>query len=177
MNSSPPVPGKRRPGRPRTMPGSTHSIWCTDAGWAWLQEQSIGKGHDSVGKWADALGRAPLLTLSQARKREHGQPTVFERAKDGTNYAWSVRAVRERFGLSAAALGEEMGVSKRTVQGWEAGRMPGRMALEQLRKLATRLKPLGDDSPPLSAAPTVQDPDLANFVQRIINNEQPTTNE
>jgi hypothetical protein len=32
-------------------------IRCTDAGWEWLQSLASGKGHTSVGKWADAAGR------------------------------------------------------------------------------------------------------------------------
>ena len=33
------------------------SVRCTDEGWEWLQSQAFGKGHTSVGKWADAAGR------------------------------------------------------------------------------------------------------------------------
>jgi hypothetical protein len=32
-------------------------VRCTEEGWAWLQSQAAGKGHTSVGKWADAAGR------------------------------------------------------------------------------------------------------------------------
>jgi DNA-binding transcriptional regulator YiaG len=134
--------GKRRVGRPRSTPGRVRSLWCTDAGWEWIVSQSTGRGHKSVGKWADALGKAPELTISEKRRRDHGVPTPFERAKDGTNYAGGVRAVRERWGLSTGELGEELGVARRTIEGWEAGRMPGRMAIKQMRELATRVRPL-----------------------------------
>ena len=36
---------------------ATHPVRCTDEGWTWLQSQALGKGHTSVGKWADAAGR------------------------------------------------------------------------------------------------------------------------
>lgn len=36
---------------------ATHPVRCTDEGWEWLQSQALGKGHTSVGKWADAAGR------------------------------------------------------------------------------------------------------------------------
>lgn len=36
---------------------ATHPVRCTDEGWKWLQSQATGKGHTSVGKWADAKGR------------------------------------------------------------------------------------------------------------------------
>ncbi len=44
-------------GRKPGLPTSTHPVRCTDDGWAWLQSQASGKGHGSVGKWADAAGR------------------------------------------------------------------------------------------------------------------------
>lgn len=100
-------------------------------------------------------------------------PTPFERMKDGTNYSWSIRAIRERWGLSTAGLGEELGVAKRTIQGWEAGRMPGRMALEQLRKLATRVSALDAGPKAVEPLPATTDPGLAEYLQRITNNEQP----
>ena len=152
--------GKRRPGRPRRPePGKTHSLFCTDAGWEWLLGQSIGRGHKSVGKWVDAFGRAPLKMISEAGRRMHGVPTSFERAKDGTNYGRSIQAVRERFGLSTTELAKELGVAKRTVEGWEGGRMPSGPIIVLLQRLATRLKPLDTDElppqTPMAAAVTL----------------------
>jgi hypothetical protein len=50
--------GKREgAGAPSKAPTSTHPVRCTDEGWEWLQSQALGKGHTSVGKWADAAGR------------------------------------------------------------------------------------------------------------------------
>lgn len=38
-------------------PPQNRAIRCTDEGWQWLNDQATGKGHTSVGKWADAKGR------------------------------------------------------------------------------------------------------------------------
>ena len=50
--------GKREgAGAPLKTPTSTHPVRCTDKGRTWLQSQALGKGHTSVGKWADSKGR------------------------------------------------------------------------------------------------------------------------
>ncbi len=43
--------------KPMESPPSARGIRCTAVGWDWLQGQATGKGHSSVGKWADAAGR------------------------------------------------------------------------------------------------------------------------
>lgn len=50
--------GKREGAGRKSGPATaTHPVRCTDVGWMWLQSQASGKGHTSVGKWADAKGR------------------------------------------------------------------------------------------------------------------------
>jgi len=44
-------------GRKASAPTATHPVRCTGEGWTWLQSQALGKGHTSVGKWADSKGR------------------------------------------------------------------------------------------------------------------------
>lgn len=44
-------------GAPPKTPTGTHPVRCTAEGWEWLQSQALGKGHTSVGKWADSKGR------------------------------------------------------------------------------------------------------------------------
>jgi hypothetical protein len=44
-------------GRKASAPTATHPVRCTDEGWTWLQSKASGKGHTSVGKWADSAGR------------------------------------------------------------------------------------------------------------------------
>ena len=43
--------------KPLDSPPAVRGIRCTDAGWQWLNGQAAAKGHTSVGKWADSLGR------------------------------------------------------------------------------------------------------------------------
>ena len=59
--------GKREgAGRKASAPTATHPVRCTDEGLEWLQSQASGKGHTSVGKWADAKGRkAPKRKVNQ----------------------------------------------------------------------------------------------------------------
>lgn len=56
-------------GRKASAPTATHPVRCTHEGWEWLQSQALGKGHTSVGKWADAKG-------SKAPKRKGNDQTV-----------------------------------------------------------------------------------------------------
>lgn len=51
--------GKRKGAgrKPMDAPPEPHGIRCTPHGWTWLQAQATGKGHSSVGKWADARGK------------------------------------------------------------------------------------------------------------------------
>jgi hypothetical protein len=63
-------------GRKPGLPTSTHPVRCTDDGWEWLLSQALGKGHGSVGKWADSKGRkAP----TKRKGNVQGQP---RRAQD-----------------------------------------------------------------------------------------------
>lgn len=51
------------------------------------------------------------------------------------DYADGFRQVRHLKGWSTADLAEQLGVSARTVEGWEQGRMPSKPALIILSKL------------------------------------------
>lgn len=59
----------------------------------------------------------------------YGQPVIL--ADDGTlmDYATGIKAIREKLSLSTQDLADECGVSRRTVEGWEQGRMPTTNAL------------------------------------------------
>lgn len=61
-------------GRKACTPTATHPVRCTDDGWKWLQSQALGKGHTSVGKWADAAGRKSI------NEREKGGTITREAA-------------------------------------------------------------------------------------------------
>lgn len=66
----------------------------------------------------------------------YGQPVIL--ADDGSvmDYAPGVKAIREKAGMTTQQLADEIGVSRRTVEGWESGRMPSTLALRALAALA-----------------------------------------
>lgn len=65
----------------------------------------------------------------------YGVPVIL--ADDGSvmDYAPGIKAVRATLNLSTDALAEACGVSRRTVEGWEMGRMPTAAALNVMAQL------------------------------------------
>lgn len=59
----------------------------------------------------------------------YGQPVILDDNGQPMDYAPGVRAVRKKLDLTTAEFGERMGVSARTVEGWEQGRIPNNTAL------------------------------------------------
>jgi ribosome-binding protein aMBF1 (putative translation factor) len=59
----------------------------------------------------------------------YGQPVIL--GDDGLvmDYAPGIKAIRERLELSTTELAKHCGVSRRTVEGWEQGRLPNAAAL------------------------------------------------
>jgi DNA-binding transcriptional regulator YiaG len=51
------------------------------------------------------------------------------------DYAPGIKAIRDKAGLTTQALADLCGVSKRTVEGWEQGRMPTAAALNVMATL------------------------------------------
>ena len=66
----------------------------------------------------------------------HGIPVILDEAGSVTDYGPGVRAIRDKAGLTTQQLGDAIGVSRRTVEGWESGRMPSTLALRALATLA-----------------------------------------
>jgi DNA-binding transcriptional regulator YiaG len=66
----------------------------------------------------------------------YGQPVIL--ADDGSlmDYAPGIKAIRDKAGLSTQALADLCGVSRRTVEGWEQGRMPTAAALNVMASIA-----------------------------------------
>ena len=58
-------------------------------------------------------------------------------APDGQpiDYAAGVQWLRATLGLSTTQLAESCGVSRRTVEGWEQGRMPNAVSLNVMARL------------------------------------------
>jgi len=65
----------------------------------------------------------------------YGQPVIL--ADDGSvmDYGPGIKAIRAHLGMTTQQLGESLGVSRRTVEGWEMGRMPSTLALRAMSAL------------------------------------------
>lgn len=65
----------------------------------------------------------------------YGMPVIL--ADDGAlmDYAAGIKAIRRRAGLTTQQLADACGVSRRTVEGWEQGRMPSAAALNVMATL------------------------------------------
>lgn len=62
----------------------------------------------------------------------YGQPVILDDDGNLVDYTKGIRAVRATLSLSTGGLAELCGVSKRTVEGWEQGRLPGAAALNAM---------------------------------------------
>ena len=70
----------------------------------------------------------------------YGVPVILDDAGDPMDYAPGVRAVRAALGLTTAALGEAVGKSGRTVEGWEQGKhMPPAESLYVLAEMLAKV--------------------------------------
>lgn len=65
----------------------------------------------------------------------YGQPVIL--ADDGSlmDYAPGIKAIRDKCVLTTQSLADLCGVSRRTVEGWEQGRMPTAAALNVMSTL------------------------------------------
>ena len=65
----------------------------------------------------------------------YGVPVILADDGDVMDYAPGIKSVRSSLGLSTQQLADYCGVSRRTVEGWEAGRMPTAAALNVMAGL------------------------------------------
>ena len=65
----------------------------------------------------------------------YGMPVIIDDAGVPMDYADGIKAIRRHFALSTTELGALCGVSSRTVEGWEHGRMPSAAALNSMASL------------------------------------------
>jgi DNA-binding transcriptional regulator YiaG len=65
----------------------------------------------------------------------YGVPVFLDGAGNPMAYAPALQQLRKEKGWSTTDLAEQVGVSARTVEGWEQGRMPSKPALIILSKL------------------------------------------
>jgi predicted transcriptional regulator len=59
----------------------------------------------------------------------YGVPVILDDRGAVMDYAPGIKAIRAKAGLTTQALADLCGVSRRTVEGWEQGRMPTVAAL------------------------------------------------
>jgi ribosome-binding protein aMBF1 (putative translation factor) len=65
----------------------------------------------------------------------YGVPVILSDDGDVMDYAPGIKAVRAKLSLSTQDLAEKCNVSRRTVEGWEQGRMPDAAALNVMAQL------------------------------------------
>ena len=65
----------------------------------------------------------------------YGQPVILSDGGEVMDYAPGIKAIRDKTGLTTQALADLCGVSRRTVEGWEQGRMPTAAALNVMATL------------------------------------------
>lgn len=65
----------------------------------------------------------------------YGMPVILDDAGVPMDYADGIRAIRRQCALSTTEFGALCGVSRRTVEGWEQGRMPSAAALNAIARL------------------------------------------
>ncbi len=66
-------------------------------------------------------------------------PVFVDGGNNPLDYADGIKHFRKLNGFKTAAdLAEKLGVSTRTVQGWEQGRMPSKIALKFMMELLER---------------------------------------
>lgn len=58
-----------------------------------------------------------------------GAPVFVDEHGNAVGYADGLKKLRQEKGWSVADLAEQVGASKRTVEGWEQGRTPSKAAL------------------------------------------------
>ena len=65
----------------------------------------------------------------------YGVPVILDDRGRVMDYAPGIKAARGKLGLSTQDLADKCNVSRRTVEGWEQGRMPDAAALNVLEQL------------------------------------------
>jgi len=65
----------------------------------------------------------------------YGQPVILSDGGGLMDYAPGIKAIRVKLGMSTQDLAKTCGVSRRTVEGWEQGRLPTAAALNVMGDL------------------------------------------
>lgn len=65
----------------------------------------------------------------------YGMPVILDDGGQLMDYAPGIKAIRAKLDLSTQNLADKCGVSRRTVEGWEQGRLPTAAALNVMSDL------------------------------------------
>lgn len=65
----------------------------------------------------------------------YGTPIILSDDGGVMDYAPGIKAIRAKAGLTTQDLADQCGVSRRTVEGWEMGRMPTAAALNVMARI------------------------------------------
>ena len=65
----------------------------------------------------------------------YGVPVFVDENNNPLDYAPAIKQLRSDKGWSTSYLAEKLGKSRRTIEGWEQGRMPDKTALLLLQHL------------------------------------------
>ena len=76
-----------------------------------------------------------MQVTTQHATSSYGIPVILDDAGQVMDYAPGVRAVRAKLEFSTQQLADACGVSRRTVEGWEQGRLPTAAALNVMADL------------------------------------------
>lgn len=90
-----------------------------------------------AGRWARKTTFEIMSDGTILRRIELADGTL-EKEEKLTGARWELMAARTRSGLSQADFAQAMGVSKRTLENWEQGRVEPTGAARRLLKLAAR---------------------------------------
>ena len=90
-----------------------------------------------AGRWARKTTFAALPDGSVRRRVERADGTV-EKEEKLTGPRWELMAARAQSGLSQFQFAKALGVSKRTIENWEQGRVEPTGAARRLLMLAAR---------------------------------------
>jgi len=85
-------------------------------------------GYDPV----DCLKGLSLKFTTNHAASSYGVPVIVDADNSVLDYGPGIRLIRKALGLSHEALGQYCGVSGRTVQGWEQGKLPSKPVLKLL---------------------------------------------
>ena len=95
----------------------------------------LSESYQGARIWEKRASFIAMTITCNHSSSSYGQPVILNDSGMVMDYWTGIKALRAKLGLSVQDLATECGVSKRTVEGWEQGRMPTTQALIVMAKL------------------------------------------